>query len=78
MKADVEGHALAIVRGAQRTLLRHRPIFSFSCYHSFTEMYDVPNFLMSLLPDYYFEWHMENPMNLAFLEISFCGPLREL
>jgi FkbM family methyltransferase len=73
MKGDVEGHAAAIVRGAIEMMLRDRPIFSFSAYHDFSEMYNMSIFLMDLLPNYYFEWHMENPITIAFFEISVFG-----
>jgi FkbM family methyltransferase len=73
MKADVEGHALSVVKGAAKTMLRDRPVFSFSCYHAFHEMYDVSRFLMNLLPNYHFEWHSENRVDWAFFELSFAG-----
>jgi FkbM family methyltransferase len=73
MKADVEGHAAAIVKSAIQTMLRDRPIFSFSSYHDFTEMYNMSILLMDLLPNYYFEWHMENTIIVAFFEISLFG-----
>jgi FkbM family methyltransferase len=55
MKSDTEGNCLAVVRGAAETMVRDRPVFSFSVYHDFSEMYNVSRFLMDLLPDYYFE-----------------------
>jgi FkbM family methyltransferase len=73
IKADVEGHALAVVKGAAETIARDRPIFSFSLYHDFSEMYNVSIFLMKLLPNYYFEWHMENEVTIAFFELSLFG-----
>jgi FkbM family methyltransferase len=73
LKGDVEGHAEAIVRGAAETMLRDRAIFSFSSYHDFTELYDMSMFLMDLLPNYHFEWHMENTIITAFFEISLFG-----
>jgi hypothetical protein len=59
-KADVEGHAFAVVRGASETLMQDHPIFSFSSYHEFSEMSNASKYLMDLLPHYRFEWHMEN------------------
>jgi FkbM family methyltransferase len=73
IKADVEGHALAVVRGAVETLTRNRPIFSLSSYHDFSEMYNVSIVLMDLLPNYYFEWHMENGASFIFFELSLFG-----
>jgi FkbM family methyltransferase len=70
MKGDVEGHAAAIVRGSIETMRRDRPIFSFSSYHDFSEMYNMSIFLLDLLPDYYLEWHMENTITIAFFEVS--------
>jgi FkbM family methyltransferase len=78
LKGDVEGHAAAIVTGATETMLRDRPIFSFSAYHDFSEMYNMSIFLMDLLPNYYFEWHMENTITIAFFEISLFGRPRQL
>jgi FkbM family methyltransferase len=77
LKADVEGHALAVVKGAAGTITRDRPVFSFSLYHDFTEMYNVSVFLMDLLSDYYFEWHMENSVSMAFFELSLFGRPRQ-
>jgi FkbM family methyltransferase len=78
MKADIEGLAFAMVKGARQTLATHRPVFSFSCYHTFTEMYDVSMFLSDFLPGYTFEWHMENKIDWAFFELSFFGCPNEL
>jgi FkbM family methyltransferase len=78
LKADIEGYALAMVRGARQTMVRDRPIFSISCYHTFHEMYDVSMFLYNLLPGYRFEWHMENDRDFAFFELSLFGCPKEL
>jgi FkbM family methyltransferase len=78
LKADVEGAAYKMVRGAVETLLRDRPVFSISVYHDFVEMYNASTWLMDLLPNYYFEWHMENPFDFAFYELSLFGRPREL
>jgi FkbM family methyltransferase len=77
MKADTEGHAFAVVKGAAQTMVRDRPIFSLSVYHDFSEMYNVSTFLIDLLPDYYFEWHMENHVDWAFFEVSLFGRPRQ-
>jgi hypothetical protein len=69
LKGDVEGHAAAIVRGVFETLLRDRPVFSFSPYHDFTEMYNTSTFRIDLPSHYYFEWHMESTISTAFFDI---------
>jgi hypothetical protein len=77
IKADVEGHGLEVVTGAAKSIARYRPVFSFSCYHAFTEMYNISMMLMDLLPNYHFEWHSENRIDWAFFELSFAGYPRE-
>jgi FkbM family methyltransferase len=77
MKADVEGDAFAVVKGAAKSMLRFRPIFSVSCYHDFVEMYNLSLFLMELLPNYHFEWHSENLVDWTFFELSLSGYPRE-
>jgi FkbM family methyltransferase len=73
IKADVEGHAFPVVKGGAGTLVKDRPIFSFASYHDFSEMYNVSIFLMDLLSNYYFEWHMENRATSTFFELSLFG-----
>jgi FkbM family methyltransferase len=78
MKADIEGYAFQMALGARQTLLRDRPIFSFAVYHSFVEIYNLSMFLTDLLPNYQFEWHMENFAVPNFFELSFFGCPKEL
>jgi hypothetical protein len=77
IKADVEGHAFALVKGAAKSLVRYRPVFTLFCYHDFVEMYHLSIFLMNLLPNYHFEWHSENYIEYIFYELSFAGYPRE-
>jgi hypothetical protein len=74
----VEGRTAAIVRGAVETMLRDRPIFSFSSYHDFSEMYNMSIFLMDVLSDYYSEWHMENAIVTGFSETSLFGQPKQI
>jgi FkbM family methyltransferase len=66
LKADLEGHGFAMVMGARQTLLRDRPAFSICLYHDFTEMFNLTEFLMDLLPRYHFELHLERS-DLAYM-----------
>jgi hypothetical protein len=77
MKADVEGFGLQVVRGAAETLVRDRPVLALSCYHDFSEMYNASIFLMNLLPNYHFEWHMENQWRNIFYELGLFGYPKE-
>jgi FkbM family methyltransferase len=79
IKADVEGHAFAVAKGAKETMLRDRPILSFAVYHAFVEMYDMSNWLMETLPNYHFEWQMMQHGDFHFHELNLIGyPLESL
>jgi FkbM family methyltransferase len=73
VKADVEGFGYELVKRAIKTFRRDRPIFSISSYHNMDEMYTMSEFLVSNLPHYHFEWHMENDIAHAWFELSFFG-----
>ena len=54
IKADVEGMALDLVKGAAGTILRDRPILSIAIYHSAEEFFGVYEYLRSLDANYRF------------------------
>jgi FkbM family methyltransferase len=74
LKADIEGHGLPMVMGAKQTFLRDRPAFSFAIYYDFSEMFNLTEFVMDLLPSYHFELHMDrSDVAWAFFHLSFVG-----
>ena len=54
LKLHLEGGELAALKGAQRTLLAHRPIVVATVYHNADGIWDTPRWLMDTLPDYRF------------------------
>jgi hypothetical protein len=58
IKCDTEGHGLPIIRGAERTLKRQRPVLSLAVYHNTDEMFGIPPLLKQWLPNYHFAWNM--------------------
>jgi FkbM family methyltransferase len=48
IKLDVEGAEMAVLKGARRTIARHRPRLAVSVYHRVSHMWDVAAFLGSL------------------------------
>lgn len=54
LKADVEGMALALIKGAINTILRDRPVLSIAVYHNAEEFFGVYELLHTVLPDYRF------------------------
>lgn len=66
IKTDLEGMGLVMLRGAQETILRDRPVLSLAIYHNKEELLGTYAFLKSLNPGYRYrivqlappwEWH---------------------
>lgn len=51
---DVEGMELATLAGAAGLIKKHRPLLAISAYHRFGDIYDIPAFCKSLIPEYRF------------------------
>lgn len=64
IKLDVEGAEPRVLEGARETLLRHRPVLAISIYHGVSQYYDIPMFLMNLLPDYQYHLNFYSPEGL--------------
>lgn len=54
IKADVEGMALPLIKGAVNTILRDRPVLSIAIYHNLEEFFGVYEHLRSLNANYRF------------------------
>jgi FkbM family methyltransferase len=52
IKMDVEGFELPALKGAAGLLRRHRPVLAISLYHHAADLWTIPNFLKTLVPDY--------------------------
>lgn len=52
VKLDVEGAEGTVLRGGMDSIVRHRPQLAVSIYHSKSDMYDLPQWLVQTLPDY--------------------------
>jgi FkbM family methyltransferase len=54
IKMDIEGAELGALRGARKTLARHRPILAVSAYHRVDDLWSVPTLIDELVQDYAF------------------------
>lgn len=52
MKADTGGGELAWLRGAGKTVARHRPVLAIGIYHTPSDMFRIPLEVKSMNPDY--------------------------
>ena len=70
IKADVEGYGLKTIYGADKTITKYRPVIEIACYHSYDEMYKLPQY-MRKYPNYIFTYHPSNNLYASMGEISF-------
>ena len=70
IKADVEGAGLNVVKGAAKSIAKYRPVLSIAAYHSFDELFVLPEF-MKTFPNYLFEFHSESIWHGTLGEIGF-------
>lgn len=54
IKVDIEGYALELIKGAQDTLKRYRPVLSVAIYHNPYEFFEAKPILEDILPGYNF------------------------
>jgi len=52
IKMDIEGAEMAALRGAQKTIERYMPQLLISGYHKITDMWEVPEFVFQINPNY--------------------------
>ena len=64
LKADVEGMEMALLKGAQSTILRHRPKIAVCVYHHPSDIPEIANHLRALVPDYRFALRHHSPQLL--------------
>jgi FkbM family methyltransferase len=73
LKADVEGMEMALLKGAQSTIRRHRPKISICVYHYPTDIPDIANYLAALVPEYKFALRHHSPQLMETVLYCWAG-----
>jgi FkbM family methyltransferase len=55
LKSDIEGAEMLMLRGAAETIRKWKPKMAISIYHSIWDMYEIPLYLKSLVPEYHLD-----------------------
>ncbi len=55
IKLDIEGSELAALKGARHTITEHKPRLAICLYHKEEDMFEIPEYIKSLVPDYRFK-----------------------
>lgn len=63
IKMDIEGAEMKALKGAEQTLIKHRPQLAISIYHSNNDMQDIPIYLHNILKNYIFKIGQYSPDN---------------
>jgi FkbM family methyltransferase len=62
IKADIEGMEMAFLRGAQQTIRACKPKMTLCVYHYPSDLYEIAEYVRSLVPDYRFSLRHHAPL----------------
>ncbi|MEM2206898.1 MAG: FkbM family methyltransferase [Sulfolobales archaeon] len=67
IKMDVEGYELPAVKGACKTIKKHKPILLISLYHRGRDFFEIPTLIKSWVPEY----------KIKFVNLNHASPILE-
>lgn len=72
IKADVEGMEMDLLRGAQTTIRRYKPKMALCVYHYPSDLFEVAEFVRSIVPEYKFSLRQHAPIFGDFVLYCYC------
>lgn len=54
LKADIEGSELFMLKGAEKFILKYKPLIAICIYHNPEDFFEIPLYLSNLIPSYQF------------------------
>jgi FkbM family methyltransferase len=74
IKMDTEGSELEILKGAENTIKKHKPVLLVSLYHNAEEFFEAKPLIESFNPGYRFSVEKFNPFSLTGETMLICEP----
>lgn len=59
---DIEGAEIEALKGARKTILKHKPKLAISIYHNINHIWEIPKLIQNMLPEYKFYIRHHNLM----------------
>lgn len=69
IKMDIEGSELKALRGAEKTIINHKPKLAICVYHRMTDMVEIPKYIMGLGLNY--RYYIRHHQRFAGVETVF-------
>lgn len=63
IKMDIEGAELKALQGAREAIISNKPRMAICIYHKPEDLYEIPQYLLSLVPEYRFKVRQYTSMN---------------
>ncbi len=54
IKMDIEGAEFKALQGAKKSIMKHKPKLAISLYHKPEDLFEIPSYIRSLVPEYKF------------------------
>ena len=69
---DVEGAELKSLMGARETIIKNRPRLAICVYHKPEDLYEIPGYILSLVPEYKFLLRHYSSSNAETILYAYC------
>ena len=73
IKMDVEGAELKSLMGAKNTIIKNHPRLAICAYHKSSDLYELPEYILSLVPEYKFYLRHYSSCGYETVLYAYCG-----
>lgn len=77
IKMDIEGAELNALKGAKNTIVKNRPRLAICVYHKYEDFYKIPQYILSLAPEYRFYLRHYSTMECETVLYAHCPEGKE-